>query len=324
MRIDTPVIPTFSPQNPLISHPANPITMLKPMTLLVGALCCLSACRTEKKADANSRLFAKDNLIAWCVVPFDSVERSPEERAKMLHDLGFSRFAYDWRLKHLDAFDEEVIALKKYNIEMSSVWFWVDGDSGKVIDDTNERILNLIGDNGVHTELWICFNSGYFDGLTDGAKLEKAVSSVSYIRDRAKELGCSIALYNHGDWFGEPENQIRIIEAIGDNDVRIVYNFHHARHQADRFPVLLNNMLPYLSTVNLNGMSEQGPMILPLGQGDKELEMLTTLKASGFSGSIGILGHVEDADVRIILQQNLDGLKSLLQLMNEKEALATF
>ena len=134
--VSTPsFIPTLSPRNPLISHPANPITMLKPMTLLVGALCCLSACRTEKKADANSRLFAKDNLIAWCVVPFDSVERSPEERAKMLHDLGFSRFAYDWRLKHLDAFDEEVIALKKYNIEMSSVWFGLTA--------TRERLLTI-------------------------------------------------------------------------------------------------------------------------------------------------------------------------------------
>src|SRR5690606_41954104 len=35
---------------------------------------------------------------------------------------------------------------------------------------------------------------------------------IAYIADRAKELGCKVALYNHGGWFGEPENQIEIIE----------------------------------------------------------------------------------------------------------------
>ena len=29
-------------------------------------------------------LFARKNLIAWCIVPFDSKKRGPEERAAML------------------------------------------------------------------------------------------------------------------------------------------------------------------------------------------------------------------------------------------------
>lgn len=284
----------------------------------------LAACGTEKDSTGNASLFERSNLVAWCVVPFDSTERTPEERARMLHELGFSKFAYDWRMQHLDSFTDEVNALKKNDIEMSAVWFWVDGGEGKVIDDVNERILGMIRDSGIRTELWVCFNNSYFEGLDDNAKLEKAISAVGYIRERARELGCTVALYNHGDWFGEPENQVKIIEELGTGDVRIVYNFHHARHQAERFPELLQLMLPYLSTVNLNGMRPDGPMILPLGKGNLELEMLKTLKASGYDGAVGILGHVEDADVHLILDGNLEGLKSLLGEMGETEALATY
>ena len=53
--------------------------------------------------------------------------------------------------------------------------------------------------------------------------------------DKAEEIGCTMALYNHGDWFGEPENQVRIIEAMDNDQVKIVYNFHHGHHQVEQF-----------------------------------------------------------------------------------------
>jgi len=71
-------------------------------------------------------------------------------------------------------------------------------------------------------------------------------------------------------------------------------------------------------------MKTEGPMILPLGQGDQELAMLKTLKLSGYNGPIGILGHVETADAKVILEGNLKGLKSLLESMGDKAALATY
>ena len=84
-------------------------------------------------------------------------------------------------------------------------------------------------------------------------------------------------LYNHGDWFGDPRNQIRIIEKSGLKNIGMVYNFHHAHQQVDDFHHLLPKMLPYLKTVNLDGIKIEGPKILTLGEGDKELEMLRTL-----------------------------------------------
>ena len=54
-----------------------------------------------RQAQGSGGLFERDNLVAWCIVPFDAKKRGPEERAEMLHRLGFLRFAYDWRDEHL-------------------------------------------------------------------------------------------------------------------------------------------------------------------------------------------------------------------------------
>ena len=41
--------------------------------------------------------FAKDKLVAWCIVPFDAKKRGPAERAAKVANLGIKKEAYDWR-----------------------------------------------------------------------------------------------------------------------------------------------------------------------------------------------------------------------------------
>ena len=72
--------------------------------------------------EAAKRLFARDNLIAWCIVPFDSKKRGPEERAAMLQQLGFKHFAYDWRAEHIPTFDAEIEALKRHGVALDAFW----------------------------------------------------------------------------------------------------------------------------------------------------------------------------------------------------------
>lgn len=38
-------------------------------------------------AHAADGVFAKSNLVAWCIVPFDAKSRTPDERANMLKDM---------------------------------------------------------------------------------------------------------------------------------------------------------------------------------------------------------------------------------------------
>ena len=293
-----------------------------------GAVLCLSvallfSCQSDKKQD-NTLLFSKNNLVAWCIVPFDSLERTPEERATMLGELGLTQLAYDWRAKHLASFPDEIQALKSHHIGLKSVWLWIEPDSGKIPGNSNEQLFEMIRQNNVKTDFWVGFDNRYFEKLTEEQKLDSASKVVEYLEKRATEMGCGISLYNHGDWFGEPLNQIKIIEKTGLKDIGMIYNFHHAHSQIKEFPELLKRMLPYLKTVNINGMKAEGPQILPLGQGDQELAMLKILKESGYNGTIGILGHVENADVKVILEQNLKGLQSLLKAMGDDHALATY
>ena len=273
---------------------------------------------------ANPPVFAKQNLVAWCIVPYDNRERTPGERAAMLKELGITQLAYDWRDKHLPTFAEEIQTLKETGIKLKAVWFWINGGDGQTLDEANNFILRTLKENNVRTELWLSFNDKFFSGLSDNDKFKKAVGAIKEINHKAHDMGCTVHLYNHGNWFGEPVNQVKIIEQLGARDIGIVYNFHHARHQVDSFPELLKIMLPYLSTVNINGMKEGGPMILPVGEGDRELQMLQQLKNSGFAGTIGILGHVEDQDARQVLQKNIEGLKALLKQLGDTKALKTY
>lgn len=269
-------------------------------------------------------LFSKQNLVAWCIVPYDSLKRTPEQRAHMLQELGIKKFAYDWRDEHLPTMAQEITTMRKAGIQLKSVWFWVNGSQNQILDKTNEFILETLQKQQVQTELWLSFNDTFFAGLSDEEKFKKAVTSIQFIQKRAQAIGCTVMLYNHGSWFGEPENQIKIIKAIGDKKMGMVYNFHHAHDQVKNFPRLLQQMKPYLTTVNINGMRTGGPKILPLGQGNLELQMLQDLKKAGFKGSLGIIGHTENDDVKQVLEGNLRGLKQILQTMDETAALKTY
>src|SRR5262249_9717949 len=133
-----------------------------------------------------------------------------------------------------------------------------------------------------------------------------------------------LALYNHGGWFGEPENQIAIIELLktrGVINLGIVYNLHRGHDHLDRFPALLAKIVPYLMALNINGMDPGGDRvgrkILPLAQGSRDLELLRVIATSGYKGPIGILGHTQD-DAAERLKDNLDGLDWLVpQLLGQ-------
>ena len=299
---------------------------MKRIILFFSVLIFLFSCsnKLHQSKTTSDMLFAKNNLLAWCIIPYDSKKRNSEDRALMLKELGFTSFAYDWRAQDLPNMETELATLKKHAIKLSSVWFWINGGKDQLLDEANENILRTLEKTNTKTELWVSFPKSYFEGLTDEQKVEKGVKILRYIHQRASEIGCTVALYNHEDWFGEPANEVKIIKASGLNNVHIVYNFHHGHAQVDRFDEILKIAGPYLSTVNLNGMSGSAFNILTIGEGNRELEMLKKLKASGFSGSIGIIGHTENEDVALVLQRNLEGLKKLLAEMGEAKALSTY
>jgi len=295
---------------------------------LVGGLSLLASCAAtagfarvpeQAQAEAVRRLFSRDNLIAWCIVPFDSKKRGPEERAAMLQRLGFKHFAYDWRTEHIPTFDAEVEALKRHGVALDA--FWVAPGE---LNRESRIILDLLKRHAQKAQLWVLLELGpdKVQGAEQERRVEAAAVKLRPLADEAAKIGSSLALYNHGGWFGEPENQIAIIERLkarGVTNLGIVYNLHHGHDHLDRFPALLARMMPYLLALNLNGMDpggdRAGRKILPLGQGSRDLELLREIAKSGYRGPIGILGHtMDDAEER--LKDNLDGLDWLVPQLN--------
>ena len=267
---------------------------------LVTALALIAPARA---VDPPKDILAADNLVAWCIVPFDAKKRTPAERVEMLKKLGFKKYAYDWRAEHLPTFDEEVGLLKKAGIELTAVWFPAN------LGDEAKKLLSVIDKHKITPQLWVMF--GEPAGTDKAAKVEAAAKALRPVAEAADKLGCKLALYNHGGWGGEPENQIAVIEALKLKNVGIVYNQHHGHDHLDRFPAMLKAMQPHLLALNLNGMvakgDKDGKKILPLGAGDLDVKLLTTIRDSGYTGVIGILGHTND-DAAERLADNLDGL----------------
>jgi sugar phosphate isomerase/epimerase len=263
-------------------------------------------------------LFERSNLTAWCVVPFDRAKRRPVERAKMLKELGITRLAYDYRPEHVPTFDAEFAAMKGAGIEISAWWF-----PGTLTDEA-KLIIGKIRQHGTKTDLWITGSAAWPKG--PAAREERYVAEVARLRpiaEAAASAGLRVALYNHGGWFGEPEHQIEIIRRIGLANVGIVYNFHHGHDHLHRFRGLLAVMKPYLFALNLNGMTGNGEVrgmkIMPIGQGEWDLELLGLIQQCGWQGPIGILNHT-DEDAAERLADNLAGLEWLRPQLDGKPA----
>jgi len=267
---------------------------------------------------AASDIFRRDNLMAWCIVPFDAKKRGPEERASMLAKLGFKHFAYDYRGEHVPTFDAEIEALKKHNVALDAWWF-----PGSLNAEA-KHILDVCRKHGVKPQLWI--TGGGAATKTPEEQKQRVVQEANRIRPIAEAAaadGLKVGLYNHGGWFGEPENQLAIIDELKLPNVGIVYNQHHGHGQVERFAEFLPKIIPHLLVLNLNGMNpagdQRGQKIMQLGQGELDLKLLKIIRASGYRGPIGILGHTQD-DAEARLHDNLDGLDWLLPQLDGKPA----
>ena len=277
-------------------------------TLLICAQVLCTTLRPGVSADdLEHNIYAKDNLVAWCIVPFDAKQRGPAERAEMLSKLGIKHVAYDWRQEHVASFEEEILQYKKHNLDYFAFWSWHDD------------MEPLIKKHGIHPQIWtMMINS---NKTTQEEKVTEAVQGLLPLVNKTKALGCKLAIYNHGGWAGTPENMVAVAKILREqhtaDHVGIVYNFHHGHEHMADFEASFTMMLPYLHCVNINGMDDADVVaagrnkIIPVGSGKHEVGMMKIVQDSGYKGPIGILDHRNELDSELSLQQNLDGVSSV-------------
>ena len=294
------------------------ITVLALMvTSLNGAVC--------QTPSETGNVFSRTNLVAWCIVPFDDKKRGPEERAEMLVRLGITKFAYDWREEHVPVFDGEMKALKKHHITLQAFWMPYGPDPAR--NKHYAEIFGLLKRHNMKTQLWWSYGSSN-DGLENMTQEEKVSAVGSMVRSMAEDaaaIGCTVGLYGHGGWFGEPENQLSILRYVRKQNVGIVYNFNHAEDQIDRFSAFYPQILPHLIALNIAGLKKGPPgKVVPVGQGDSEEEMIHIIAESGYRGPIGVINEETDPDAEKGLIINMDGLKRILASLGYTRALQTY
>lgn len=288
------------------------LTVTRYLALTVAWWLLMPVLMTRAEDPDAKTIFKTDRLVAWCIVPFDALKRTPAQRAEMIHKLGMARVAYDWRAQHVPTFEEEIRQYKKYGIEFFAFWSWHDA------------LEPLIAKHGIQPQIWLMV-PGVGD-KPDAEKVQAAAEALRPMVDKTARLGLRLGLYNHGGWGGEPENLAAVCEYLRQHQdadhVGIVYNFHHGHEHIGRFPQAFAAVRPYLLCLNLNGMAEPSSVagnrnkILPIGMGVHESEMIKEVLRQGYRGPIGILDHRSELDAEKSLKQNLDGLGSLVSELN--------
>ncbi len=261
----------------------------------------LSLLAAVARASDNAAPLQRANTVAWCIVPFDGLKRSPAARAEMVRSLGLTKIAYDWRAEHVAEFESEILEYRRHGLEFFAFW------------NTHDEAFRLFKKHNLRPQIWQTAPSP--DGATQEERVVAAATRLLPAVQRARELGSRFGLYNHGGWGGEPENIVAVCEYLrrvhGADHVGIVYNFHHGHAHIDRLAAALAAMKPHLLCLNLNGMmrdgDRRGMKIYPLGQGELDVTLLRLVSQSGYRGPVGIIGHTQD-DVELRLRDNLEGL----------------
>ncbi|MES2693591.1 MAG: TIM barrel protein [Verrucomicrobiota bacterium] len=279
--------------------------------LLVLALSA-AALSSAQGAEVAS-IWNKENLQAWCIVPYDAKKRTPEERAEMLKRIGLRAYAYDFRPQHIPEFDREVEVMKAQGIELTAWWF-----SSKM-DDNARKILATIERQKIKPTLWVSGGGAPAKNAAEQvARITSEVARIKPIAEAAQAQGLKIALYNHQGWFGDPDNQLAVLEGLrreGAANVGIVYNFHHAHEHIRTFAAQWPRMMPHVVAVNVSGIVENGDRagkkIQYVGEGDQEMALMKVIAESGWRGPIGVLCHRTDVDAEEALQRNMAGVATL-------------
>jgi len=147
-------------------------------------------------------------------------------------------------------------------------------------------------------------------------RVEQEANRIAALERITAPYGVHVELYNHNGWFGIEDNQLAVIEQLkrlGVRNVGMVYNFEHARDSVHDdtvgFPRLWERIKPHVVAVNVSGTVLEPRHLYP-SQGDRELEMMRTIQASGWTGPIGL--NIETGgDAKVTLEKARLGLNWL-------------
>lgn len=214
-------------------------------------------------------------------------------------------------------------ALNKHDIHLQAYWLHTGPDPVK--EGNLKLMLDALKRNQVKTQIWLMGTGINLSPLSQQEKIVAIKKPVKHIAEEAAKIGCAVGLYNHGGWYGEPENQLAIIDYLQMPNMGIVYNFHHAEEQVDRFPEFFPKLLPPLYALNLSGLKGKNPAkVVPVGDGDIEANMIRIVQESGYIGPVGIINEETHPDAKQGLLMNMHRVEKVLKHLGYNREVKTY
>ena len=213
-----------------------------------------------------------------------------DERAALVHELGFDGLAWD-----LDRLPEVRRACEARGSDLYAAYGVVDlgASAEERLLPLREAMQALAGGPGM---LWIALRH---EGLAarDPAGDGAAVKVLTALLPLADVTGVELALYpHHGFWLETAEDAQRLCARIDQKRLGICFNLcHFLRAGTQPVGPLLRSCRGRLFAVTVNGADVEGrdwrTLIRPLGEGNFDLRgFLAELDAVGFDGPINLQG----------------------------------
>ncbi len=246
---------------------------------------------------------------------------TPEQQAQTLKDLGYDGISYNYTTpadlgRWQQAFG--AVGLKIYGLYVHTYI-----DRPEAFDARLPEAIALL--KGTPTVLWITVQKPKVASPEDEAK---AVRVVQQVADLAKAHGVQVALYGHAGFYVEHgEDSLRVVTKANRPNLGATLNLCHEFMSGvgDRLDSTLKAVAPKATRVSINGADlASKTWIMRLDQGDFDLvAYLTTLKAAGYDGPIGLQAYNVPGDVRENLAANIATWRRITSQLEDRGAPAT-
>jgi sugar phosphate isomerase/epimerase len=280
---------------------------------IVIAFTCFALLSSVSAAERNS-FFAMDTALR------DGKERSPEEQAALLKELGYDGFGASGHPG-----EEVLLAFERQGLKVFNTYLTLNIDSAKpeLDPELKEAILRLKHHG---TDLWIAINVVTRDGQklspSDVVGDAVVVPPMRELADLAGTHGLRIAFYPHTwFWLERVDDAVRIARAIDRPNVGATFNLcHWLKVEDDRNPrAVLQDARSRLFFVTINGADSGDTramnwdrLIQPLGQGTYDVAgLLRSLRELGYDGPIGFQGYGIPGDSRELLERTMKAWQRL-------------
>ena len=270
-----------------------------------------------REAPATNPFYAMDtNIWSW-------QDRTPEQVAKLLKDLGYDGYGHGGT-KNID---EYLTALDAQGLGLFNTYVGMDLDAEVKIAPAVADVLGKF--KGRNAMLWLFVRSRKYAGdVKTGDAI--VVEAIRELADLAHESGVKIALYPHTGFYAESlDDTLRIAEKVNRRNVGVTFNLcHWLKVDGDKDPSpTIKRAMPYLFQVSINGADSGDTkamnwnrLIQPLGSGTYDVgSVLKTLKELGYAGPIGLQGYGVKGDSKENLKRSIQAWRKLTDSLTSTE-----